>query len=251
MLCGASEAPLFPTFAETFDNARALARDWDEPSRGQPAVRPPPQRLRAGRGLGVAGAGTGRARRRARRPGLRRPGRLRRQHRRLPPDRAATRTAPVPRPACGRRWPTPGSRPTTSATSTPTAPRPNWATSPRRAAIGQAFGEARPPVSSTKALTGHMLGTSGVVEAAISAIAVNSGTLPPTYNLDDPDPDCELNHICDRPRLTAVQYAMSNSFGFGGQNVALLFGRSATPRHHPAVPGSPRRRPPHARRTAA
>jgi len=95
-------------------------------------------------------------------------------------------------------------------------------------AIGQIFsGETGPAVSSTKALTGHMLGTSGVVEAAISAVALARQTLPPTYNLEDPDPQCPLDHVLKEPREVAAQYALSNSFGFGGQNVSLLFGRTS------------------------
>jgi 3-oxoacyl-[acyl-carrier-protein] synthase II len=105
-------------------------------------------------------------------------------------------------------------------------------------AIGRAFGGRGPAVSSTKSLTGHMLGTSGVVEAAISAVAVSTGVLPPTYNLEDPDPSCPLDHICAQPRLTGVQYALSNSFGFGGQNVSLLFGRTSAPRPDLPVVGS-------------
>jgi 3-oxoacyl-[acyl-carrier-protein] synthase II len=96
-------------------------------------------------------------------------------------------------------------------------------------AIGLAFGDARPAVSSTKALTGHLLGTSGVLEAAISALAVASGVLPPTYNLVDPDPNCALDHLCGQPRFSKPGYALSNSFGFGGQNVSLLFGHSSAP----------------------
>jgi 3-oxoacyl-[acyl-carrier-protein] synthase II len=95
-------------------------------------------------------------------------------------------------------------------------------------AIGLAFGDHAPAVSSTKALTGHMLGTSGVVEAAASALAVNTGLLPPTYNLQDPDPACPLDHVRKEPREAHLEYALSNSFGFGGQNVSLLFGPPST-----------------------
>ncbi len=67
------------------------------------------------------------------------------------------------------------------------------------AAIRSVFGDG-PPVSSIKGLTGHMLGASGAVEAAVTAAALVRGVLPPTYNLDDPDPACELDHIRDKPR---------------------------------------------------
>jgi 3-oxoacyl-[acyl-carrier-protein] synthase II len=95
-------------------------------------------------------------------------------------------------------------------------------------AITSVFGANGPYVSSTKALTGHMLGTSGVVEAAASALALTRGVLPPTYNLDDPDPSCELRHIRTVPLEERAEFALSNSFGFGGQNVSLLIGRTGT-----------------------
>ena len=74
-----------------------------------------------------------------------------------------------------------------------------------------------------------MLGTSGVVEAAATALAVNTGVLPPTYHLDDPDPACPLDHVRKEPREIRLEYALSNSFGFGGQNVSLLLGAATTP----------------------
>jgi 3-oxoacyl-[acyl-carrier-protein] synthase II len=96
-------------------------------------------------------------------------------------------------------------------------------------AIGKAFGANQPAVSSTKALTGHMLGTSGVVEAVAAVGAITTGLLPPTYHLDDPDPACSLDHIRKEPRDVRLEYALSNSFGFGGQNVSLLLGTATTP----------------------
>jgi 3-oxoacyl-[acyl-carrier-protein] synthase II len=94
--------------------------------------------------------------------------------------------------------------------------------------FGGGSGTAGPPVSSTKALTGHMLGTSGVVEAAASALAVARGVLPPTYNLDEVDPDCPADHIRTTPLTAKPDYALSNSFGFGGQNVSLVLGQAST-----------------------
>jgi 3-oxoacyl-[acyl-carrier-protein] synthase II len=70
------------------------------------------------------------------------------------------------------------------------------------------------------------------VEAAISAMALATGLLPPTYNLDDPDPQCPLDHVLKEPRQAMPGYALSNSFGFGGQNVSLLLGRTNGP-HRP------------------
>jgi 3-oxoacyl-[acyl-carrier-protein] synthase II len=73
-----------------------------------------------------------------------------------------------------------------------------------------------------------MLGASGVVEAAASIVALAKGILPPTHNLDDPDPACDLDHIAKAPRESRIRYALSNSFGFGGHNVSLVLGAPGT-----------------------
>jgi 3-oxoacyl-[acyl-carrier-protein] synthase II len=78
-------------------------------------------------------------------------------------------------------------------------------------------------VSSTKSMTGHMLGAAGAVEAAICAKVLSTGRVPPTINLDDPDPECVLDYVPHQARERAVKHVMSNSFGFGGTNVALVF----------------------------
>ncbi len=81
-------------------------------------------------------------------------------------------------------------------------------------------------VSSTKSMTGHLLGAAGAVEAIISILALQNQILPPTINLDNPDPHCVLDYIAHKARaVSQVQYALSNSFGFGGTNGSLLFGR--------------------------
>jgi 3-oxoacyl-[acyl-carrier-protein] synthase II len=81
-------------------------------------------------------------------------------------------------------------------------------------------------VSSTKSMHGHLLGAAGGLEAAITALALQHGVLPPTINLDDPDPACDLDYVPHQARQTQVEYAMSNSFGFGGTNAALIFKRA-------------------------
>ena len=80
-------------------------------------------------------------------------------------------------------------------------------------------------VSSTKSMTGHLLGAAGGLEAGITALAVRRQTLPPTINLDTPDPDCDLDYVPGSARSATVRYALSNSFGFGGTNAVLLFKR--------------------------
>jgi 3-oxoacyl-[acyl-carrier-protein] synthase II len=229
VVCGCSEAPLFPTLADTFGNARALARGWADPT----AASRPFDRRRNGLVLSE-GAGV------------------------FVLERASHADARgVPAYAEVMGW---GA---TTDAHHPTTPRPDGsgaAECMRRAladagldrrevgylnahgtstklgdaaealAIRTVFGDDAPPVSSSKAVTGHMLGASGVVEAAASVVAMIRGLLPPTHNLDDPDPACELDHIRTAPRPATVQYAMSNSFGFGGHNVSLVFGPVGTDR---------------------
>jgi len=81
------------------------------------------------------------------------------------------------------------------------------------------------PVSSTKSMTGHLLGGAGGLEAGITVLALRDQTLPPTINLENPSPECDLDYIPNEARKANVEYAMSNSFGFGGTNGALLFRR--------------------------
>jgi 3-oxoacyl-[acyl-carrier-protein] synthase II len=80
-------------------------------------------------------------------------------------------------------------------------------------------------VSSTKSMTGHLLGAAGGLEAGITVLAVHNQRVPPTINLDDQDPDCDLDYVPNTAREMPVRYALSNSFGFGGTNGALLFKR--------------------------
>ena len=80
-------------------------------------------------------------------------------------------------------------------------------------------------VSSTKSMTGHLLGGAGGLEAGITIMALQRQIVPPTTNLDDPDPACDLNYIANKPQAAKVDVALSNSFGFGGTNGALIFRR--------------------------
>jgi 3-oxoacyl-[acyl-carrier-protein] synthase II len=97
------------------------------------------------------------------------------------------------------------------------------------AAIKLALGDAayEVPVSSTKSMTGHVLGAAGAVEAVVSILALERGILPPTINLENPDPECDLDYVPNRARRASGDYAMSNSFGFGGHNVALVLGSAS------------------------
>jgi 3-oxoacyl-[acyl-carrier-protein] synthase II len=80
-------------------------------------------------------------------------------------------------------------------------------------------------VSSTKSMTGHMLGAAGGVEAAVSALALHHGIIPPTINLENPDPECDLDYVPNEPREVRVDAILSNSFGFGGTNAVIALER--------------------------
>ncbi len=95
------------------------------------------------------------------------------------------------------------------------------------AAIKKVFGEQayRVPISSTKSMTGHLLGASGSLEAVICTKVLNENILPPTINYATPDPDCDLDYVPNTPRPAHPQHVMSNSFGFGGHNACLILSR--------------------------
>jgi 3-oxoacyl-[acyl-carrier-protein] synthase II len=94
-------------------------------------------------------------------------------------------------------------------------------------ALKRVFGERakKVPISSTKSMTGHLLGGAGGLEAGISVLALRDQILPPTVNYENPDPECDLDYVPNQARKTAVEYALSNSFGFGGTNASLIFKR--------------------------
>ena len=95
------------------------------------------------------------------------------------------------------------------------------------AAIKRVFGDhaADMPVSSTKSMMGHLLGAAGGVEAGVCALVLRDQVIPPTINYENPDPECDLDYVPNEARQAKVEYALSNSFGFGGTNAALLLKR--------------------------
>jgi len=90
-------------------------------------------------------------------------------------------------------------------------------------ALRTVFGEAMPPVSSTKSMTGHLLGAAGAVEAVACLLAIRDGVIPPNINYETPDPECVLNLVANQAREARVAFAMSNSLGFGGHNASIIF----------------------------
>ena len=90
-------------------------------------------------------------------------------------------------------------------------------------ALKSVFGNSVPPISSTKSMTGHMLGAAGAIESIFCIKSINSGIIPPTINLTDPDPNCDLDYTPLESVEIAVDVAMNNSFGFGGTNSTLVF----------------------------
>jgi 3-oxoacyl-[acyl-carrier-protein] synthase II len=90
------------------------------------------------------------------------------------------------------------------------------------------FGAEAPkiPISSTKSMIGHAIGAAGAIEAVVCVKALQDQVIPPTINLDHPDPACDLDYVPHRCRETKMEHVMSNSFGFGNCNVALIFSRA-------------------------
>jgi 3-oxoacyl-(acyl-carrier-protein) synthase len=92
-------------------------------------------------------------------------------------------------------------------------------------AIKLVFGERayKIPVSSTKSMTGHMMGTTGAVEAVFCVLVIRDGKIPPTIHYKTPDPECDLDYVPNVARTHPVDVAVSNAFGFGGHNAVLVF----------------------------
>jgi len=93
--------------------------------------------------------------------------------------------------------------------------------------VKRVFGELAPsiPMSSIKSMMGHLIAAAGATELIVCLLAIRDGLLPPTINYETPDPNCDLDYVPNRVREGRVEQALSNSFGFGGQNISLIAGR--------------------------
>ena len=226
MICGGSEAVVTPLGVGGFGAMRALSTRNDDAGPRLPSFRSRSRWLRARRGGGhprPRGSGARATARRAHLCGMQG---LRRQRRCPSHHRAGRRRARARSAACARRWRTPGS---TGAridylNAHGTSTKMNDAT--ETLAIKKVFGDhaRKLMVSSTKSMTGHLLGAAGGVEAAFCALAVARGQVPPTINYTTPDPDCDLDYVPNTARDAQVRNALTNSFGFGGTNACLIFG---------------------------
>ena len=94
-----------------------------------------------------------------------------------------------------------------------------------QAAIKKAYGEHayKVAISSTKGMTGHLLGAAGGIESAVCALSIRDGKIPPTINYNEPDPDCDLDYVPNEMREAEVNVAICNNLGFGGHNATLLY----------------------------
>jgi 3-oxoacyl-[acyl-carrier-protein] synthase II len=206
---------------------KALCLRNDEPEKGSRPFDKDRDGFVMGEGAGVVVIEELRARPAPRRPDLLRTRRLRTLRRRLPPHlphpdgEGASRCMEM---ALRHAKVTPAEVHYVNAHGTSTSLGDICETK----AIKRTFGDRAKNgllVSSTKSMTGHLLGAAGGVELAASVKAILESVVPPTINLDEPDPECDLDYVPHVPRETRVDVALSNSFGFGGHNASLLVRR--------------------------
>ncbi|WP_329570960.1 beta-ketoacyl-[acyl-carrier-protein] synthase family protein [Kitasatospora sp. NBC_01266] len=227
VVCGAAESSLHPTIAAAFSNARALASGWDDPERSSR----PFDRQRNGFVLGegsavlvVERAEFADARGAAGHADLVGWGASTDAHHPTMPRPDGEGAADAMRAALASAGLAPGDIGYVNAHGTGT----KLGDRAEARALRAVFGESGPPVSSTKGATGHLLGAAGALEAVVAVLALATGTLPATLNLDEVDPDCALDHIGPTPRQQPVRAVLSNSFAFGGHNLGLVFATPST-----------------------
>ncbi len=239
VVCGGSESPLGPTGVAGFANARALAEGWPDPREASRPFDLQRNGFVLGEGAGilvVARADHADGRGVAGYADLLGWGATTDAYHTTAPHPDGTGAVQSMRRAIADAGLSPADIDYVNAHGTSTQ-RGDLA---EARAIRTVFGAAGPAVSSTKGCTGHLLGAAGVVEAAASILAIGRGVAPPTNNLHDPDPACDVDLIRKAPRPMGITAALSNSLAFGGHNVSLVFGPPTTGRvRHASVPAQP------------
>ncbi|MFC5718951.1 beta-ketoacyl-ACP synthase II [Streptomyces gamaensis] len=225
MVCGAAEAPLYPLGIAAFAKARALSRRNEEPAR---ASRP----FDSGRDGFVLGEGGGivvleslaHASARGARPRsvLLGYGASTDAHHVTMPDPEGRGAAASMRRALADAGIAPADVDYVNAHATGT----KLGDISEARAMREVFGAGQPACSATKGSTAHLLGASAAVEAVICALSTQTDLVPPTRNLDRPDPQCDLNHVRDQALSRPTRVAISNSFGFGGHNATLVLAKA-------------------------
>ncbi|MFC1411619.1 beta-ketoacyl synthase [Streptacidiphilus sp. N1-12] len=222
VVCGGSESSLHPTIAAAFTNAHALAHGWSDPEQSSRPFDSRRNGFVLGEGSAVLVLERGAhadARGAAGYADLTGWGGSTDAHHPTMPRPDGEGAADSMRSALASAGLAPADIGYVNAHGTGT----KLGDAAEAAALHTVFGTDQPAVSSTKGSTGHLLGAAGAVEAAVSVLAVARGVLPPTVNLDDPDPSCPLDHIRGAARTTPIRAALSNSFAFGGHNISLVF----------------------------
>ena len=225
-LCIGTDGSISPEALIRFSLLSALSTSNDDPQGAAQALRQEPRRLRHGGRRRRAGAGKLRSRQGARRQDPRRAGRLRRDGGRLPPHPLEPRRQADHRlhRQCASRMPglTPDDIDYVNAhgTGTPENDKMEYL------GVSAVFGERMKsiPISSNKSMIGHTLSAAGAVEAVFTLLTLQHQRIPPTINYKVPDPAIPLDVVPNKARDARVRHAISNSFGFGGQNVSLVMG---------------------------
>ncbi|MGH9183678.1 MAG: beta-ketoacyl-ACP synthase II [Acidimicrobiales bacterium] len=223
VIAGGADAAITPLCIAAFASMRALSARNDEPER---ASRP----FDAGRDGFVSAEGAAALVLEARQVALARGASVLGEvlgygascdaHHITAPDATGRGAVAAMRAALGQAGLAPADVDYVNAHGTSTPPNDRTETLAVRAVLGP-----RVPVSSTKSMTGHLLGAAGALEAVVCLKVLETGILPPTINHEDPDPDCDLDYVPNVARTATVDTVMTNSFGFGGHNATLVLGR--------------------------
>jgi 3-oxoacyl-[acyl-carrier-protein] synthase II len=224
MICGAAEAPLYPVGVAAFARMRALSRRAESPALASRPFDRARDGFVLGEGAGVVvleSAAHARARGADPTAALVGYGTSTDAHHMTMPDPDGRGAAACMRRALADAGLAPADIDYVNAHATAT----KLGDISEARALRSVFGADQPGCSATKSMTAHLLGASAAVEAIVTALAVANDTVPPTVNLDSPDPECDINHVMGGAQSQVTRFAISNSFGFGGHNATLVFAK--------------------------